>query len=49
MRRALMLLSLLLALVALDACGRKDLPSYPENADPRPPQLPRRGTNIPYN
>lgn len=36
-------------LVLAVACGRKDLPSYPENADPRPPQLPRRGTNVPYN
>jgi predicted small lipoprotein YifL len=47
--RALPLLLVFLAALALEGCGRKDLPDYPPDADPRPANLPRRGTPVPYN
>lgn len=49
MRRILPLLLLALVLTGFTACGRKDLPNYPADADERPAQLPRRGTPVPYN
>lgn len=45
--RALFLL-LILASTGLAGCGRKDVPDYPPDADPRPGVLQKRGDPIRY-
>lgn len=46
--RAAAILLLLLVSAGLAACGRRDVPAYPPDADPRPASAPNRGDPFHY-